>query len=659
MSRALRRFTNVADAAKPIGKDEFVSAFKATLAAAAARLRGPSCYIEGDDARAATALAISGGADSMALAAMMRFYIYPDHPERLPAFIVNHGMRQESGREAEQVRTFLQEKLGIRACVLNDEAPRKVDKRLRKGETYARNLRFRLLESALQQRSIDRIALAHHCNDQHETILQRLATGSRAGLTGIGPVSSLAMLGNHRHSSQLPLKLITPLWPSQRAGDVPTNDQCGVFAMMSPSTTALRPLLNFPKSRLIATCKYFGMEWVEDRTNEDPTFTTRNAIRKISRNYQLPKALTLNSIVSLQEKLQAASDQSEAEARKLFDLCKLDVDFRSGVLKVAFPVHEVQALRPSEKITPTLAGLLKLCFQIVRRESGIIELKDLTSAAKHIFDDRSMTDLQGHEEAARSTRTALSVAYRPTTYFERPFDLDAADQDRWNCWTFCRSGFHSSAVRQALKDHIGPLACKLPLRSASNAKGAALPTSHDKRFHLWDGRFWIHAELVDVPMGTPGHLLIRPLLPADLTTFRQMCDREDLDLLLHDAPLGMNDIKMRLDRILRSCAPGKIRYTLPVIEYINRDQPTQSSLLALPTLGLTFHAKDAVEGVSRPQSIPHLTCGNFKSMPRLRSSVVYRNAYIGDRHIVTRLIQEGKHMDVRLCIESRNAATSD
>lgn len=667
MSGVSKHLIDVANAARPIGKDEFVSAFKATLTAAGTRLQGQFRSVKENHDRIPTALAISGGADSMALAALMRFYIYPDAPGQLPAFIVDHAMRQESSKEAEHVRNLLREKLGIQAEILRDELTNQISEHpLRKGETYARNLRFRLLESALRQRGIDKIALAHHSNDQHETILQRLAAGSRAGLTGIGSASPLARFGISQYQNIFPKDSpqpssmpIAPLWPSEEARDIASRNVCGVFAMMESSPTALRPLLGFPKSRLVATCRHFGMEWVEDQTNNDPTFTARNAIRKVSREHRLPHALGLRSILALYIRLQAASAQCEADARRLFNLCNLDMDFRSSILKVTFPSKEMNEPRLSDKLTTVQAELLKLCFQLVRRESGIIELKDLVPVATRIFNCQPTARAEDREAASQSTRTLLGVTFRPTTPSEQRVDLDAAKDDHSNCWIFYRSGFQSSEVEQASKGHTGPLASRLPLFAAPNAKGEASQTPNDRKFHLWDGRFWIHAEIENVITDLSGYLLIRPLTPADLSTFRQMCDRKDLTLLLHNTPLEGPNLKKQLDAILQNCAPGKVRYTLPIIQYISKDQPLLSSLLALPTLGLSFSAKDCIEAQDRPQSILHLKSEVSDTLPRPRWSVLYRNADIGDRILVARKLQGAGRTAIRLCIEPQSAMVNE
>ncbi len=118
------------------------------------------------------AAAVSGGADSLALAAALAF----ERPGS-GALVVDHGLQAESAevaaRAAQQCRD-----LGLDAHVL----PVQVDGR---GEAPARAARYALLDA----QPYDGVLLGHTLDDQAETVLLGLARGSGTrSLAGMAPV---------------------------------------------------------------------------------------------------------------------------------------------------------------------------------------------------------------------------------------------------------------------------------------------------------------------------------------------------------------------------------------------------------------------------------------------------------------------------------------
>lgn len=175
-------------------------------------------------------LAVSGGPDSMALmvlAAEWRERALPLRPIMTVA-TVDHGLRAESGHEARQVAAEAR-RLGLSHATLTWDGLK-----LRRGlPMAAREARYRLLEDHAYTFGAARVAVAtaHHCGDQAETFVMRLARG--AGIDGLSGMCS-----------ERPLRGSSPV----------------VLA---------RPLLAFPKSCLIATLTVREMTYVEDPTNGD------------------------------------------------------------------------------------------------------------------------------------------------------------------------------------------------------------------------------------------------------------------------------------------------------------------------------------------------------------------------------------------------------
>lgn len=170
----------------------------------------------------AVAIAVSGGPDSTALALLARDWARP-RGIALLALTVDHGLRAESAAEAALVARRMAG-LGIdhRTLVWADAAPGAA-------HAAARAARYRLLLDACRAAGCDRLLLGHTRDDQAETLLWRLARGSG---------------------------------PDGLAGMAPLRVERGV--------RLLRPLLDLPKARLIATCDIAGVDFVTDPSNRAP-----------------------------------------------------------------------------------------------------------------------------------------------------------------------------------------------------------------------------------------------------------------------------------------------------------------------------------------------------------------------------------------------------
>lgn len=130
--------------------------------------------------------AVSGGPDSLGLLLFLH-----DIAEReglaVGCCLVQHHLRKEAEEEARYVESIC-ERLGIpffRKDVY-------VEERRRYGggsvETVARTLRYEALREVMKEAGYTAIALAHHADDQAETILFHLLRGSGArGLSGMAP----------------------------------------------------------------------------------------------------------------------------------------------------------------------------------------------------------------------------------------------------------------------------------------------------------------------------------------------------------------------------------------------------------------------------------------------------------------------------------------
>ena len=176
-------------------------------------------------------IALSGGADSVALATLLAegrkafdLTLYALH--------VDHGIRPDSAEDAEYCRALCAE-LGIPFECVRIDVPAEARRNHAGLEAEARRLRYACLRSAKRRTGADCIALAHHMDDQAETVLMHLGRG--AGPEGIG-------------------------------------------AMRRFSGDLYRPLLGCRKAELVDFLTRRGIAWREDSTNRVDD-NPRNAIR--------------------------------------------------------------------------------------------------------------------------------------------------------------------------------------------------------------------------------------------------------------------------------------------------------------------------------------------------------------------------------------------
>ncbi len=170
-------------------------------------------------------VAVSGGADSVALLLLL-CDVAAEAGLVLSVAHFNHHLRgAESDSDERFVRELAQEKgLEFRAERANVAAEaREQGWNL---EDAGRRLRRRFFERLVEEKAVDRVAVAHTADDQAETVLAHLLRGTGiSGLAGIHPVAGCVV----------------------------------------------RPLLDVRRAELRAFLTERGQEWREDASNEDTT----------------------------------------------------------------------------------------------------------------------------------------------------------------------------------------------------------------------------------------------------------------------------------------------------------------------------------------------------------------------------------------------------
>ncbi len=178
----------------------------------------------GAGASSPVAVAVSGGADSTALAWLSQRWT-ASRGLRLLALVVDHRLRPGSTAEAARTAAGLRSRdVEARLLAAHDLHPGPALAR------RAREARYRLLAAACRDAGAIDLLLGHHAGDQAETVLMRARAGSGPdGLAGMAALTETA-----------DLRLV-------------------------------RPLLPVAPARLRATLSRHRIAWIEDPSNQDRT----------------------------------------------------------------------------------------------------------------------------------------------------------------------------------------------------------------------------------------------------------------------------------------------------------------------------------------------------------------------------------------------------
>ena len=130
-------------------------------------------------------VAVSGGPDSLALAALAKAYSYKSKT-KFHFVLVNHNLRKNSFQEAKKVKKLLK-KNDINLYIISNK--KKVAKNI---QAQARTIRYEILSNHSRKNKINTIMTAHNLEDQVETFFIRLSRGS--GLKGLSAMSTLSKI---------------------------------------------------------------------------------------------------------------------------------------------------------------------------------------------------------------------------------------------------------------------------------------------------------------------------------------------------------------------------------------------------------------------------------------------------------------------------------
>lgn len=277
---------------------------------------------------------VSGGADSMCLLRVL-LHLQNRYGYRLSVVHIHHGIRgEEADRDASFVQKFCDAHgIGCEICKFDVPAYAKAQKMTE--EEAGRKLRYDAFCEAAGRCEKSAIAVAHHMEDQAETLLYRLARG-----TGIKGLSGMAAVSRYR---EIPL---------------------------------LRPLLCLHREEILTLLAAWEQPYCVDATNESLCYA-RNRIRK----EVLPSLCQINEeavkhMVMVCEQAGEISEYLSSQAQKVCEqfLEHLQGDTGQGQQDaVRFPRAEFLRL-------PQV-----LQKEVLRQMIGQMKAEDVDGKAAHIL----------------------------------------------------------------------------------------------------------------------------------------------------------------------------------------------------------------------------------------------------------------------------------
>jgi len=410
-----------------------IAAVDGALAAALAQYTAPCQRV---------AVALSGGMDSIVLLDALQA-LAPRFGLGLSALHVDHQLSPHAGRWAEFCAAACAMR-GVPLTIARVDVARRAGQSL---EAAARAARYRELLGA----DADIVALAHHADDQAETVLLQL-------LRGAGPAGLAAM-------------------PRHRAG-----------AAGGPAL--LRPLLDVPRATLAACAYARGLAWIDDESNADRRHK-RNLLR-------LDVAPLLAEAFPGYPSVLARAAGHQAEASALLDdlACRDAGDIRDGLDRAA-----LTALSP-----PRARNLLRWFLRreglrppsAARLAAMLAELKTAGTDARTriVHDGAEIGCHRGSVVVHAAAAGAYARGWRGETSVDLPGGILRFERSRGN--GIAAAKFDAAAV--VLRSRRGGERIQL---AANRPRRAVKKLLYDAQLPVWQREalpfIWCGEELAAVP----------------------------------------------------------------------------------------------------------------------------------------------------------------
>ena len=215
-------------------------------------------------------IGLSGGADSVCLLLVLKA-LQPIYHLTITAVHVHHGIRGESAERDLRFSKELCETNNVEFVAAYRNVPSIAAKLHLTEEEAGRSVRYEIFEQEARKRRASVIAVAHHMDDQAETVLINLLRGS--GIRGCGGIQAKRLLSDGRGIQAKP----------SACDETHILDKPSAFNDSDSEIFVVRPLLGVRRSEIEAWLIAQNQTWCTDETN-----LTDEYLRSRIRNNLMP-----------------------------------------------------------------------------------------------------------------------------------------------------------------------------------------------------------------------------------------------------------------------------------------------------------------------------------------------------------------------------------
>ena len=267
---------------------------------------------------------ISGGADSVCLFLMLEEY-KKEIGFNTVAVHVHHGIRKKTADKDLKFVEKLCASKGVELKTFRKDIPLICKITKESEEECGRRIRYELFDDVCKQYEGAKIAVAHHMNDQAETVIFRIIRGSGIkGLTG----------------------------------------------MEAKRDNIIRPLLCLKREEIEQYLEEQDQSFRTDETNSTLEYSRNYIRKKIMPKFESVRKNAVEHINALSGEAADINDFMEKKARELLELASKEAD-RKYITKGLSKKYKADVLTEAEPI------LLKFAVRVLISESGV-SIKDVT-----------------------------------------------------------------------------------------------------------------------------------------------------------------------------------------------------------------------------------------------------------------------------------------
>lgn len=359
-------------------------------------------------------VALSGGVDSLALLHLLARERAP-HQWELFAVHVHHGMRGEAADDDVEFLKELCAAWQISLLVEHADVPVLAAERRISVEEAGRDARYAAFARVSGELGCNKVVMAHHADDQAETMLLHLFRG--AGIDGLAAM------------------------PERRP-----------LSMAPGAPELVRPLLRVRRRELEAYCREQGLEPRLDVTNLDLNYR-RNRIRHellpVLRDFD---PAIVEHLVRLAQQAREEMELLSVDAGRLLQSAAIEVaPAEFGIPLPALPPALVLALEQLRQAPP---ALLRRSLRLALRQAGEFDVEQSAALIERlvqlVHSDSGSVDLPGCP--LRASNTGKQLRIEPgARVLTAPAAVEVAMPGETDALTF---GLHLSAALGAIPDRL-------------------------------------------------------------------------------------------------------------------------------------------------------------------------------------------------------------